>query len=413
MTVAHDAPLSMGFPRQEYWSGLPLPSPQYLPNPWIEPMSPALTGDVFTIWATWEASPEEGVCVCVCLIAQFSSVAQSCLTLCHPMNRSTPGLPVHHQLPEFIQTQVHRVGDAIQPSHPLSSPSPPAPIPPSIRVFSNESTLHMRWPKYWSFSFSISPSKEIPGLISFRMAWLDLLAVQGLNRSVMSNSLQPLDCNLPGTSVHGDSPGKNTGVGCHALLQGIFPTQGSNSDTLPPESPEWLHLTRRLNFSAVRVALYSVPCTMCFSPSLQYNFPPLPQFFPFIHISHTFGSNSLNRSAHHWVYTIFHPFSKVRVFLNRFDVVCLASDMFQLTITWFGFFLRHQLQTVKYTHPKYVGWKVLIETYTFITNTPIKREHPIISERSLLSLQANHYLSGSNSCSDFYQCNLVLPTQEF
>ena len=71
------------------------------------------------------------------------------------------------------------ISDAIQPSHPLSSPSPPAPIPPSIRVFSNVSTLCMRWPKYWSFSFSIIPSKEIPGLISFRMDWLDLLAVQG------------------------------------------------------------------------------------------------------------------------------------------------------------------------------------------------------------------------------------------
>ena len=89
------------------------------------------------------------------------------------MNRSTPGLPVHHQLPEFTQTHVHRVRDAIQPSHPLSSPSPPPPVPPSIRVFSNESTLHMRWSKYWSFSFKIIPSKEIPGLISFKMDWLD------------------------------------------------------------------------------------------------------------------------------------------------------------------------------------------------------------------------------------------------
>ena len=75
------------------------------------------------------------------------------------MNRSTPGLPVHQQLPEFTETHVHRVSDAIQPSHPLSSPSPPAPIPLSIRVFSNESTLDMRWPMYWSFSFSIIPSK--------------------------------------------------------------------------------------------------------------------------------------------------------------------------------------------------------------------------------------------------------------
>ena len=110
---------------------------------------------------------------------QFSSVIQSCPTLCDPMNCSTPGLPVHHQLPEFTQTHVHQVGDAIQPSHPLSSPSPPAPIPPSIRVFSNKSTLLMRWPKYWSFSFSIIPSNEHPGLISIRMDWLDLLAVQG------------------------------------------------------------------------------------------------------------------------------------------------------------------------------------------------------------------------------------------
>jgi len=116
---------------------------------------------------------------------QFSSVAQSCPTLCDPVNHSTPGLPVHHQLPEFTQTHVHRVGDAIQPvmpsshlilCHPLLLLPP---IPPSIRVFSNESTLRMKWPKYWSFSFSIIPSKEIPGLISFRMDWLDLLAVQG------------------------------------------------------------------------------------------------------------------------------------------------------------------------------------------------------------------------------------------
>ena len=96
------------------------------------------------------------------LWTQFSSVhlvAHSCRTLCDPMNRSTPGLPVHHQFPEFTQTHVHQVSDAIQPSHPLSSPSPPPPIPPNIRVFSNESTLRMRWPKYWSFSFSIIPSR--------------------------------------------------------------------------------------------------------------------------------------------------------------------------------------------------------------------------------------------------------------
>ena len=118
---------------------------------------------------------------------QFSSVAQSCWTLCDPMNHSTPGLPVHHHLPEFTQTHVHRVSDAIQPSHPLSSPSPPAPTPPSVRVFSNESILRMRWPKYWSVSFSIIPSKEIPRLISFRMDWLDLLAVQGTLKSLLQH----------------------------------------------------------------------------------------------------------------------------------------------------------------------------------------------------------------------------------
>ena len=103
------------------------------------------------------------------------------------MNHSTPGLPVHHQLPEFTQIHVHRVGDAIQPSHSLSSPFPPAHNPPSIRVFSNESSLHMRWPKYQSFSFNISPSNEHPGLISFRMDWLDLLAVQGTLKSLLQH----------------------------------------------------------------------------------------------------------------------------------------------------------------------------------------------------------------------------------
>ena len=118
---------------------------------------------------------------------QFSSVTQSCPTLCDPMNRSTPGLPVHHQLPEFTQTHVLRVSDAIQLSHPLSPLLLLPLIPPSIRVFSNESTLRMRWPKYWSFSLSIIPSKEIPGLISFRMDWLDLLAVQDTLKSLLQH----------------------------------------------------------------------------------------------------------------------------------------------------------------------------------------------------------------------------------
>ena len=110
---------------------------------------------------------------------QFSSVTQSSPTLCDPMNRSMPSLPVHHQQLDFTKTHVHRLGDAIQPSHPLSSPSLLPPIPPSIRVFSNESTLCMRWPKYWSFRISISPSNEYSGLIFVTIDWLDLLAVQG------------------------------------------------------------------------------------------------------------------------------------------------------------------------------------------------------------------------------------------
>ena len=111
-------------------------------------MSSALAGSFFT----WEV-PDLSISI------QFSSVAQSCPILCDPMNRSTPGLPVHHQLPEFTQTHIHRVGDAIQPSQPLSSLLLPS-LFSSIRVFSNESVLHIRWPKYWSVSFSISPSNE-------------------------------------------------------------------------------------------------------------------------------------------------------------------------------------------------------------------------------------------------------------
>ena len=114
-------------------------------------------------------------------------IPQSCPTLFDPMNCSMPGLPVHHHLPEFTQTHVHRVSDAMQPFHPLPFPFPPARMSPSIRVFSNESTLPMRWPKYWSFSFSIIPSKQHPGLISFRMGWLDLLAVQGTLKSLLQH----------------------------------------------------------------------------------------------------------------------------------------------------------------------------------------------------------------------------------
>ena len=118
---------------------------------------------------------------------ELSSVTQLCPTLCDPMNRSMPGLSLHHQLPEF--TQITSI-ESVMPSSHLTLCRPLLllpPIPPSIRVFSKESILRMRWPKYWSFSFSIIPSKEIPGLISFTMDWLGLLAVQGTLKSLLQH----------------------------------------------------------------------------------------------------------------------------------------------------------------------------------------------------------------------------------
>ena len=118
---------------------------------------------------------------------QFSSGPQSDPTLFYPMDFSTSGFPVDHQLPKLAQIHGHCVGDAIQQSHPLSAPSPLASIFCSIRAFSNESVRRIRWPKCWSFNFSISPSNEHPGLISFRMDWLDLLAVQGTLKSLLQH----------------------------------------------------------------------------------------------------------------------------------------------------------------------------------------------------------------------------------
>ena len=117
------------------------------------------------------------------LLLSVRSVPFSCSVISDslrpdPMDCSSPGLPVHHQVLKLAQTHVRQVSDAIQASHPLSSPSPPPSIFPSIRVFSNGSVLHIRWPKYWSFSFKISLSNEYSGLISFRIDWFDLLAVQ-------------------------------------------------------------------------------------------------------------------------------------------------------------------------------------------------------------------------------------------
>ena len=118
---------------------------------------------------------------------QFSAVTQLCLTLCNPIDCSMPGFPVHHQLQELTQTHVQPVSDAIQPSHPLPSPLLLPSTFPSIRVFSSESVLHIRWPKYWICSFSINPSNEYSGLMSFRFDWIDLLAVQGTLKNLLQH----------------------------------------------------------------------------------------------------------------------------------------------------------------------------------------------------------------------------------
>ena len=135
------------------------------------------------------ASSGERTCIFSGLlsIVQFISVAQLCPTHCDPMDCSTPGFLGYPWLLELIQTHIHRVGYAIQPSLRLSSPSPLPSVFPSIRVFSNESALRIRWPNYWSFSFSISSSNEYSGLISFRIDWFDLLAVQGTLKSLLQH----------------------------------------------------------------------------------------------------------------------------------------------------------------------------------------------------------------------------------
>ena len=119
--------------------------------------------------------------------SSYCSAAKSCPTLCDPMDCSSPGTFVLHYLPEFALTHVYWVGDASQPSHSLLSPSLLPSIFPSIRVFPNESALHIRWPKYWSFSFSISPSNVYSGLVSFRKDWFYLLAVQGMLKSFLQH----------------------------------------------------------------------------------------------------------------------------------------------------------------------------------------------------------------------------------
>jgi len=172
--AANQAPPSLGFSRQEHWSGLPFPSPRHESEKWK--WSRSVVSDCLPL--LWYS---------LLYWTQGSVQSLSRVWLFDPMDCSTPGFPVHHQLPELAQTHVYWVGDAIQPSHSLSSPSPPAFNLSQYRVFSSESFLRIGWPKYWSFSFSISPSNEYSGLISFRMDWLDLLAVERTLKSLLQH----------------------------------------------------------------------------------------------------------------------------------------------------------------------------------------------------------------------------------
>ena len=132
------------------------------------------------------------------ILEWVSQSVQSCPTLCDLMDRSMLGLPVHHQLLEFTQTHIHWVGDAIQPSHPLLSSSPAFGLS-QCQVFSSESALRIRWPQYWRFSFSISPSSEYSRLISFRTNWFELLAVQGTLKSLLQHHSSK--ASIPGHSA--------------------------------------------------------------------------------------------------------------------------------------------------------------------------------------------------------------------
>ena len=236
-TVAFQAPLSMGFSRQVYWSGLPRPALGDLPNPGIKPASlrsPALAGRFFATSVTREA---------FIYINQFTSVTQSCPTLCDPMD----SLSTTNSQSLLRLTSI----ESMKPSNHLilfCPLSPPTFNLSQHQVFSNESVLCIRWPKYWSFSFSISPSDEYSGLISFRMDWLDLLAVQGTLKSLLLHHSSKahiytrdlLLCKSESHSVvsdslrsHGlynpwNSPGQNAGMRSLSLLQRIFPTQRSN-----------------------------------------------------------------------------------------------------------------------------------------------------------------------------------------
>ena len=183
-TVARQAPLSTGFSRQESWSGLPCPPPGNLPNPGIKPASLTSADRFFTAGATWK--------VCYSMdqfssVAQtVSSVAQSCPTLCNPWNAAFQGslsFTIFCSLLKFMSIELMPFNHLIFCRPLLLLPS----ILPRTRVFSKESALCIRWPKYWSFSFSISPSKEYSGFISFRIDFFDLLEVQGTLKSLLQH----------------------------------------------------------------------------------------------------------------------------------------------------------------------------------------------------------------------------------
>ena len=177
-TIASQTPLSMGFSRQESWSGLPCPPPGNLADAGIEPESlttAASACEPFTLMPPGKSHWGPSV--------QFSSIAQSCPTLCDPMDCSTSGFPVRHQLLEPAQTHVHRVDETLQPSHFPSSPLPPSFNLSQHQGFFPVSQLFTSGGQRVSFSFSISPSNEHSGLTSFRMDWFDFLAVQGTLKS--------------------------------------------------------------------------------------------------------------------------------------------------------------------------------------------------------------------------------------
>ena len=170
----------MGFPRQECWSGLPFPSPGDLPNPGIKPTSPALAGRFFTTESPGKPCSFFRDLEKFSNSVQFSTVTQSCPTHCDPLDCITNS----QSLLKLMSIELVMPSNHLILCHPrLLPPS----IFPSIQVFSNESLLHIRWPKYWSFSFSISPSSEYSGLISFRMNCMDLLAVLGTLKSLLQH----------------------------------------------------------------------------------------------------------------------------------------------------------------------------------------------------------------------------------